>query len=153
MESIPFTEEDLILNKRRKLSVDQQQRIKNKAIFEALIYGLVFVALFIAFPFIFPELLDHFFIAGIAVFIAFTIWIIVIFHRINNHKAIKAVEGAPEYKIAYGGEHSNIPNYIVKVGSLTFNVEEAVFDAFAGQEVRVYYFQIPKKIVLSAEIL
>lgn len=153
MESIPFSESELILNKKGIISEAQQKKIKRKVLIEFALFATLIIWSFIVYAVMLGEYFDIVAIIAVVLFLSLIVWLFVNFHRMNNHEGIKNIEGEPEYEIGYGGKRSDIPMFIVKIGKLKFKVEEAVYDAFSGKQVRVYYFQIPKKIVLSVEIL
>lgn len=152
MESIPFSQSDLDLNKKGILSEAQQKRIKRKTLIVFAAAAAFLLWFFIFFAMLFPArplILGAGFFSFFAVL---TIWLIRVFYNVNNHRGVKFVEGEPDYDITGGGRRSDIPHYFVKIGKLKFNVEESVYDAFTGKQVRVFYLQTPKKIILSLEL-
>lgn len=79
-----------------------------------------------------------------------------VWSKLKNKEGIKVIEGETDFEIINPKENESDPDnpvFYIKVGNKKFEVEERIFDLVKKENLRVYYFPTPKKIILSLETL
>lgn len=161
METIPFTEMDLEVNGRFKVSRTQKERLKPKV---DLYFILTIIATFVLSVFTlvvaYADLRESALFVikvflGVATFAA--VICLILSFRIKlqwiSREGVKTVVGNSNLEIFYSGENNDIPNYRITINGVSFRLTEQLYDAFPNGKLRVYYFRILHNELLSVEIV
>ncbi len=165
IESMPFTEKDLSLNRQMKLSQKQKVKIKPTMEFYTLLSifctTLSFVISTIALMKGFASL--GLFCSAFLSVLSFGLGIYWTFRNIQklkqvkNYKGVSFIEGNAEFKISYkfgffqNGEVFTMPSYLMKIDGFKFYFDENTYDLIQGNVFRVYYYRNIGKVFLSIE--